>query len=163
MPDTLGRLIFEFGARVRLFKNRTVSQSETIGNLTERDLAILEYVYDKGEASFAQIAQHLHMADIPRASTSAISQTITALYADKGLVEKRLNPQDQRQPIITLTEKGRQTVEIMRKVRLELLTIVKASMDLSETEAAIVEQAFARGIQYFDKLLAHETVPHSHN
>ena len=154
MPDTLGRLMFDFAARVRWYRNYEMARAEVAAGLTERDLAILDFVQAKGSATFAEISRHLNMSNLPQASASTISQTISALFVEHHLVEKRQNPQDQRQPIVTLTEKGKDIVEQVRQVRVKMLTQVKTSMELSDTEAMILEKAFTKGIENFDKILA---------
>lgn len=66
-----------------------------------------------------------------------------------------MNPQDQRQPIITLTEKGKITIEKVREVRTKCLSMVRESMELDKENAIILERAFACGIENFDKILNH--------
>ncbi|MCK5270811.1 MAG: hypothetical protein KAJ46_08505, partial [Sedimentisphaerales bacterium] len=105
-----------------------------------------------GSATFNEVAEELHIQDIPRSSASSISQAISALYIDQGMVDKRPNPKDQRQPIITLTEKGRAAVEKIKEMRIDMLTKVKIAMELSDSDASVLEQAFARGIANFDKI-----------
>ncbi len=121
--------------------------------LTERDLAIMEFVFEKGQVTFGEIAKELRVTGVPQASLSSISQRITALYSKHGLVDKRLNPQDQRQPIITLTEKGKTTMEKVWEVRTRCLNKVRESMELDKENAIILERAFSRGIENFDKIL----------
>jgi len=153
LPDKLGRLMFDYAALIRRYRDIEMAKIEEAARLTERDLAILNYVYDKGEATFGEIANELHFKAIPRSSASAISQAITALYTHDGLVEKRLNPKDQRQPIVTLTEKGRTVVEKVRAVRIDIYNKVKLSMDLSQEESAVIEEAYSRGITNFKDIL----------
>ena len=157
MPDRLGRLLFEFAARIRRYRNLEMARVESAAKLSEREVAILEFISSKGQATFGEVAKELIASDLPKTSASALSQTISALFTDQGLVEKRLNPQDQRQPIITLTDKGKTILDAVREVRIKVLTKVKASMELSESDALILEQAWARGIVNFDKILAKES------
>ncbi len=152
MPDKLGQLLFGFAARIRRYRNGQMAQIEEAAGLSERDIAILDFVYQKGSATFNEVAEELHIQDIPRSSASSISQAISALYIDQGMVDKRPNPKDQRQPIITLTEKGRAAVEKIKEMRIDMLTKVKIAMELSDSDASVLEQAFARGIANFDKI-----------
>lgn len=154
MPDKLGRLLFEFSARVRRYRTSEMARLEAMAALSQRDLSILEFVAEKGQASFAEVAQELNFSDLPGRSASSVSQAIGALYAKHGLVEKRPNPQDQRQPIITLTEKGEAIVESSRQLRAKVLAQVKSAMELNDSDAAVLEKAFSKGIDSFDKLLA---------
>ena len=156
MPDRIGQLMFNFAVRARRYRNRAMSQVEATVDLTERNLAILEFIYEKRQATFGEIARELRILDLPQTSQSTISQAISTLYAQYGLVEKRLNTQDHRQPIITLTEKGRAMAEKLREVRKKILTRFKTAMELSEADASFLEDALRRGIENFDKLLSED-------
>ncbi len=153
MPDKLGLLMAEFSRVVRRYRAWGMQQIESIAGLSERDVAILEYVYGKKEATFAQIAQEMNCANMPNTSASTISQAISALYTKRKLVDKRLNPADQRQPIVTLTTKGKQAVEEVLKFRKIYLSQVRESMELSPEDTAILESSFERGIINFEKIL----------
>lgn len=152
MPDKLGQLLFGFAARIRRYRNGRMSRIEEAAGLSERDIAILDFVYQKGSATFNEVAEELHVQDMPRSSASSISQAISALYIDQGMVEKRPNPKDQRQPIITLTEKGKAAVEKVKEMRTDMLTKVKIAMELSDSDASVLERAYARGIANFDRM-----------
>jgi len=154
MLDRISQLMFNFAIQVRRYRNREMSQVEATVNLTERSLAILEFIYEKRQVTFSEIAKELRILDLPQTSQSTISQAISALYIQQGLVKKRLNPQDQRQPIVTLTKKGKVVAEKLREVRTKVLTSVKTSMELSESDAHILEDVLERGIENFDKLLS---------
>ncbi len=152
MPDKLGQLLFGFAARIRRYRNGQMAQIEEAAGLSERDMAILDFVYQKGSATFNEVAEELHIQDVPRSSASAISQAISALYIDQGMVEKRPNPKDQRQPIITLTEKGRTAIEKVKEMRIDMLTKVRVAMELNDADASVLERAYARGIVNFDRM-----------
>lgn len=152
MPDKLGQLLFGFAACIRRYRNGQMARIEEAAGLSERDIAILDFVYQKGSATFNEVAEELHIQDVPRSSASSISQTISALYINQGMVEKRPNPKDQRQPIITLTEKGRAAIEKVKEMRTDMLTKVKIAMELNDSDASVLEQVFARGIANFDKI-----------
>jgi DNA-binding MarR family transcriptional regulator len=152
LPDKLGQLLFGFAARIRRYRNGRMARIEEAAGLSERDIAILDFVYQKGSATFNEVAEELHIQDVPRSSASAISQAISALYINRGMVEKRPNPKDQRQPIITLTEKGRAAVEKVKEMRIDMLTRVKVAMELNDSDASVLERAFTRGITNFDKI-----------
>jgi len=153
VPDKLGRLLSQFAKKIRRYRGREMARTEMAVGLSERDLVILEFVCERGQATFGEIAHELRVANVPKASASSISQRITALYAKHGLVDKRLNPKDQRQPIITLTEKGQITIEKVREVRAKCLSMVRESMELNQENAIILERAFSSGIENFDKIL----------
>ena len=154
MPENLGRLMFDFTARIRRYRNSRMVRIEEAAGLSERDMAILDFVYQKGSATFNEVAEELRIQNVPRSSASAISQAISSLFINQGMVEKRPNPKDQRQPIITLTEKGRAAVEKVKEMRIDMLAKVKIAMELNDTDASILERAFARGITNFDRITA---------
>ena len=154
MPDTLGRLLFEYSGQVRRYRARETAQIESIAGLSERDIAILEFINSKKQTTFGEINRELHLSDMPRSSASTVSQAISALFVERGLVEKRLNPQDQRQPIIFLTDKGKALVEEILQVRRDILAKVKETMELDQTGEKMLREALAKGIANFDKLLS---------
>jgi DNA-binding MarR family transcriptional regulator len=153
LPDKLARLMFDFGSRVRRYRSKLMSQVEAMDGLSERDIAILELVAGRKEITFAEVAQELNLSDVPPASASTVSQAISALFIDRKLVEKRINPEDQRQSIISLTKKGQALVDEIAMARQKLVELLKDSMELSDADAAVLERAFIRGIENFDKLL----------
>jgi len=153
LPDRLAKLMFDFGSRVRRYRGRLMSQVEAAAGLSERDVAILELVDGRKEITFAEIAQELNLSDVPPASASTVSQAISALFIDRKLVEKRINPEDQRQSIISLTKKGQALVDDIAESRRKLVELLKSSMELTDADAAVLERAFTRGIENFDKLL----------
>lgn len=153
MPDKLGQLLFDYGGRVQRYRSRVNSQIESLAGLSERDVAILEFINSKTEVTFGQIAGELSAAHLPRASASTVSQAISALFVERKLVEKRLNPKDQRQPIITLTENGKALVGEIQQVRRQVLFKVRDSLELSDEEATMLEDALERGIENFDGFL----------
>jgi len=153
LPDRLGKLMFDFGSRVRRYRGRLMSQVEAAAGLSERDVAILELIDSKKEITFAEIAKELDLSDMPPASASTVSQAISALFIDRKLVEKRINPEDQRQSIISLTKKGQALVDEIAASRRKLIELLKESMELADGDAAVMERAFIRGIKNFDKLL----------
>ena len=153
MSDKLGRLLFDYGSRVRRYRSRVDSQIESLAGLSERDVVILEFVNSKTEVTFGQIAGELSAVQMPRAAASTVSQAISVLFVERKLVEKRLNPKDQRQPLITLTESGKVLVEEIQQVRRQILIKVKETMELDDQDATMLEDALERGIRNFDKLL----------
>lgn len=154
MPEILGSLMGEFNARIRRYRYRKISTSPLISGLSDRDLTILELVYHKQAVTFAEITQELQGANTPRSSTSTISQTVSALWTKNGLVEKRPNPADQRQPIIVLTEKGKKVVKEFLELRRHVLEQIRIVMELDDNEVRIFENVFQRGINNLDKILA---------
>ncbi len=154
MPDTLGNLMFELSARIRKYRNSEMAKIVEAAGLTERDLAIMEFVNDKGKATFSEILEDLKMSNLPKASASAVSQAISSMYVEDGLVEKRPNPRDQRQPLISLTDKGKTVVEKNQEVRRKYMMMIRESMELTQEDYEVMIRAFKRGIENFDIMLA---------
>ncbi len=157
MPDKIGLLIFQYAAQIRKYRNQIMAQMEDVAGLTERDLAILEFVAIRGEVTFSEVTRELNLEGMPKSSASSISQAISALYANRKLVNKRPNPEDQRQPIISLTDKGNDVNNRVQQTRRNLLNKVIESMELTENERQTLEKAYKKGIKNFDKLLNQTT------
>ena len=153
LSNKLGQLLSDYSGRVRRYQSLVNSQIDSMAGLPERDIAILEFIHGKNEATFGQIADELIAAEMPQASESTVSQAVTAMFVKRELVAKRFDPKDQRRPLITLTEKGKALVEEIQRVRRQVLIEVRNSLELSDGEAAMLEDALERGIGNFDKLL----------
>ena len=153
MPDRLGLLLFDFSGRVRRYRSRMTSQIRSISGLSDRDTAILEFINSKSETTFGEINRELNLSEMPKSSASTVSQAISALFMERELVEKRVNPRDQRQPIITLTPKGKALVEEILQVRRDILVKVKESLALDEEGEKMLKEALMRGIDNFDNYL----------
>lgn len=158
MPDTLVDLMVEFGGLVQRYRAEEARKTAATLGLTERDFVILEFVAGKGEATFAEISEYLRLSDMPTPAASTISQTISALYAKHGLVEKRAAPQDQRQPLVSLTDKGRKLVGRALEVRRRVLSDVKTAMKPSREEQKVLETVFRRGLENFRTMLSRDLV-----
>jgi len=157
MEERLGQLYFEFRDRILRYKRGLYFDEDFIADLSERDLFILDFVDTRGQVTFQEIISHLKLAFTEGISSSTISQTLSKLYIKHKLVEKLPNPQDQRQPIIRLTEKGREVAAKNRRIFHELVDEVIRAMELSPREREIFEKAYSNGIDYFDRYFAEKS------
>ena len=107
--------------RVRLYIASKVSEQK-VGDLTDRETLILELVGMKGNMSISEIGSLY-----PTVSNSTISTTITKLWKDKKLVDKRILPENQRVTTVSLTEKGRNVLEEIKRTQAEVFGTVTVS------------------------------------
>ncbi len=152
MPDTLTLLLFDFGAVVRRYLNRELNKLMTETDLSARDFAIIELLYqtEGHQAKFSEIASELAGSDLPPAAASTVSQAITGLWRrDPRLVDKTPNPDDQRQPIVSLTDAGREVAERIRDLRVRVLRAAQDAMQLREDEYKVFGDVFNRAIPNF--------------
>lgn len=122
---------------------------------------MLEFLLDrKGRATLNEITTALESLNLWPAKASTISQAITALWRrEKGsLVQKELNPEDQRQPVIVLTPEGKKIAEKISRVNLLVMRLAREAMDLSVTDEKVLLRVFERGSDNFENL-AKEAAP----
>jgi MarR family transcriptional regulator, transcriptional regulator for hemolysin len=89
---------------------------------------VLEYLSDFGPVTQTRIADHLHQG---RAATGA---TIDRLH-DRGLVERRTDPDDRRVWLVELTATGRDLVGAITSVDEKLRTELRAGISRAERQA----------------------------
>ena len=110
MSKTLENLLVEF---IKLTQRSRQRERENVlhdKNLIPRDVEILGILFEHHpqRMTFKDIVDELDAGAVKPTNRSTISQAITRLMKDHGLVEKVLDVNgDQRQPIIVLTEPGR--------------------------------------------------------
>lgn len=96
---------------------RRLRQVQTEGELTLPESSALARL-DRGGPTTATA-----LARLEQISPQSMGSTLGALEA-RGLVERRPDPEDGRQAIMSLTEAGRQTLRTRRNARTELLAQV---------------------------------------
>jgi DNA-binding MarR family transcriptional regulator len=151
MADELIELMTKFGAVVRQYRASQMGKITESLRLSERDVAILEYLDQRERATFHDIAAMLHVSDLQRTSRSTVSQAVTTLWRDRGLVLKESNPADQRQPLVSLTEKGKKLVAEVRKVQRDILARLRVAMKPEKAESLVLCKVFRRGLQNFEQ------------
>ena len=145
MGPALEKVIHEISLRMRLLRARQEDTGSE--SLTERETMLLELLNEHGQMTVSQIA-----ASYPGVSESTISTGVTKLWRDK-LVSKTINPENQRVTIVELTEKGKKTLEIVKRQRAERFNTLFHAIKATENEKQVFIRVLTRAIAYFDEVL----------
>src|SRR5210317_1787214 len=140
-------LIYDLAFRVRLYIASKISEKK-VGNLTDRESLIIELIGMKGSMSISEIGSLY-----PTVSNSTISTTITKLWKDKKLVDKRILPENQRVTTVSLTDKGRQVLEEIKRTQSEVFSTVTVSLGLTPDQVGHFQDLLENAIDFFDKTL----------
>ena len=147
MKNTTEKLIYDMAFRVRLYIASKISEQK-VGDLTDRETLILELVGMKGDMSISEIGSLY-----PTVSNSTISTTITKLWKDKKLVDKKILPENQRVTTVSLTEKGKKVLEEIKRTQSEVFGTVTVSLGLSPDQVEYFQEILENAIGFFDKTL----------
>jgi DNA-binding MarR family transcriptional regulator len=140
-------LLYELSLRVRVLRASQESIEDKSSALTRREELLLEIIGLRVQSSVSSIR-----ASYPSVTLSSISSSITELWKKK-LVEKHVNPDDQRLTMITLSEKGKAVLTSIRKSQKIMLGKVTESLNLTEEQEALVKDLLIQSINYFDQHL----------
>ena len=140
-------LIYDMVLRVRLYIASKISEKK-VGDLTDRESLIIELIGMKGSMSISEIGSLY-----PTVSNSTISTTITKLWKDKQLVDKRILPENQRVTTVTLTEKGRKILSEIRSTQSDAFSTVAISLGLPPDQVENIQEILQHAIGFFDKTL----------
>ena len=147
MESNTEKLIYDMAFRVRLYIASKISEQK-VGDLTDRETLILELVGMKGNMSISEIGSLY-----PTVSNSTISTTITKLWKDKKLVDKRILPENQRVTTVSLTEKGKKVLAEVKRTQSEVFSTVTVSLGLSPDQVVYFQEILENAIVFFDKTL----------
>jgi len=150
MKNNTESLIYDMAFRVRLYIASKISENK-VGDLTDRESLIIELIGMKGSMSISEIG-NLY----PTVSNSTISTTITKLWKDKQLVDKRILPENQRVTTVTLTEKGKKILSEIRRTQSDVFSTVAVSLGLSPDQIENFQEVLEHAIGFFDKSLGLE-------
>ena len=140
-------LIYDMAFRVRLYMASKVSEQK-VGDLTDRESLIIELVGMKGSMSISEIGSLY-----PTVSNSTISTTITKLWKDKKLVDKRILPENQRVTTVTLTDKGRQILKEIKRTQSDVFSTISVSLGLSPDQVEYFHDILKNAIRFFDETM----------
>ena len=140
-------LIYDMAFRVRLYMASKVSEQK-VGDLTDRESLIIELIGMKGNMSISEIGSLY-----PAVSNSTISTTITKLWKDKKLVDKRILPENQRVTTVTLTDKGRQILKEIKRTQADVFSTISVSLGLSPDQVEYFHDILKNAIRFFDKTM----------
>ena len=147
MDKGITGLLYELSLRVRVLRASRESTADTSSALTRREELLLEIIGLRGQSSVSSIR-----ALYPSVTLSSISSSITELWKKK-LVEKHVNPDDQRLTMIKLSEKGKEVLTSIRKSQKIMLGKVTESLNLTEEQEVLLKDLLFRSINYFDQHL----------
>lgn len=147
MENSIESIIHEMAFRVRLYK-LIQSAGNKEGALTERDMTMLELINMKNEMSISKIA-----ALYPTVSSSTISNTITKLWREDKLVNKKINPDNQRITNVSLTQKGKEAIQAIKTNNSRIYATIVKALDLDLEEEEVFNRVLKKGINFFDDLI----------
>jgi len=148
MDEVIEMMIYDMAVRVRLFIASKLSEEKGVNDLSDRESLLLELIGTKGSMSISEIGNFY-----PRVSSSTISTTITKLWKEKKLVDKNIPPENQRITAVSLTDKGREIVEQIKRKQSDVFTNVAQSLGLTADQNESFHQVLENSIGFFDKLL----------
>ena len=147
METKLPKAILELSERMRLLRAMQEEENGT-ALLTERELMILSLLDEEGEKTISEIAEC-----IPNVSFSTVSTDITRLWRDKKMLNKTIDPDNQRTTNVSLTEKGKETMKTAKQQRAERFKKLFVAIDASDEEKEALLRIVNRAVQYFDEIL----------
>jgi DNA-binding MarR family transcriptional regulator len=151
MKKVTETMIYDMAFRVRLYIASMLSEERRANDLSEREALILELIGTKGSMSISEIGNFY-----PKVSNSTISTTISKLWKDKKLVDKKILPENQRVTTVNLTEKGHAVLEQIKKNQSDVFNTVTTSLGLTVEESESFHFILENAIDYFDELLGLE-------
>jgi DNA-binding MarR family transcriptional regulator len=121
---------------------------QKVGDLSDRESLIIELVGMKGRMSISEIGSLY-----PTVSNSTISTTITKLWKDKKLVDKKILPENQRVTTVTLTEKGKEILTEIKRTQADVFSTISVSLGLSPDQAEYFQDILKNAIGFFDETM----------
>ena len=147
MDKGIADLMVELNLRVRLLRASRESTADKSSALTLREELLIEIIGLREQSSVSSIR-----ASYPSATLSSISSSITELWKKK-LVEKHVNPDDQRLTMVKLSENGKRVLTSIRNSQKNVLGKVTESLNLTGEQNILVRDLLIRSINYFDQYL----------
>ena len=151
MAEVTETMIYEMAFRVRLYIASNFSEDKRLNDLSEREALLLELVGTMGSLSISEIGNFY-----PKVSSSTISTTITKLWKDKKLVDKRILPENQRITTVNLTDKGRSVLEQIKQNQSDVFKTVATSLGLSVKQSESFQHILEHAIGQFNEMLGLE-------
>ena len=148
MKEVTVTMIYDMAFRVRLYIASQLSEENRLTDLSEREALILELIGTKGRMSISEIGNFY-----PKVSSSTISTTITKLWKDKNLVDKKILPENQRITTVNLTDKGHTVLAQIKKNQSDVFKTVTKSLGLTAEQSESFQYILEHAIGYFDEML----------
>ncbi len=147
MDKGLDTLLYELSLRVRVLRASQESTANKLSALTSREELLLEIIGLKEQSSVSSIR-----ASYPSVTLSSISSSITELWKKK-LVEKQVNPDDQRVTMVKLSEKGKEVLNGIKKNQKIMYGKITESLNLTNEQEVLIRDLLAHSIEFFDRYL----------
>ena len=148
MSEVTETMIYEMAFVLRLYFASKLLEEKRIHDLSERESLLLELLGTKGGMSISELCKFY-----PKVSSSTISTTITKLWKDKRLVDKKILPENQRITTVILTEKGRRVLRQIKNKQSRVFKTVTSSLGLSKEQSESFCELLGNAILFFDNLL----------
>lgn len=142
----LEQLIDELDLRVRLLQAMQEGSLQP-GDLTAREMLLLELLQRHGEMTITQISSRC-----VGAATSTISMTVTKLWR-AGLVSKVRDPENQRVTRVALTAKGQEALAKGKEKRRERYNAFIKALDVNDEEYTVLVSLLSRAVAHLDMVL----------
>lgn len=147
MAKNIETLIYEISLRVRLFMASKEARNN-IADLTQRERLLLELIGMRENMSISEISKLC-----PTVSNSTISTTISKLWKERNLVEKRILPENQRITTVSVTTRGRDVLHAIKEAESEVYKTIAESLGLSPEEDEFFKAFIENAIQFFNQKL----------
>ena len=148
MKEMTEMMIYNLALRVRLYIASKPSDENRVEDLSGREALLLEIIDAKGRMSISEISHYY-----PKVSSSTISTTVSRLWREKMLVEKKILPENQRITTVSLTERGRNALRQIKKNQTDVLNTVAGSLGVTAESNEFLQQILKNAIGFFDELL----------
>ena len=126
----------------RLVASRTsprMHDNKKLGRVTVHQARIFGHIFSNPDVD-VRIKRLAHDLDV---TPAAVSQAVERLVSD-GLLDRRSDPKDRRAVVITISDKGRQLLDEIKKESNALLADIYREINITSDEAAIFGDVLAR-------------------
>jgi DNA-binding MarR family transcriptional regulator len=124
------KLALRFGALVQEFLVESAIEASDAGDVTATQVGALRYIERHVPAFVGELSFGLSIT--PPAATKTVDRLVA-----KGLVERREDPDDRRQHLLTLTEAGQALLDRVKREQAERLGAVLGRMEEAERKALV--------------------------
>ncbi|MBM3266700.1 MAG: MarR family transcriptional regulator [Candidatus Sericytochromatia bacterium] len=124
------KLALRFGALVQEYLVEGVLEAAAAGDVTATQVAALRYIERHVPAFVGELSFGLSIT--PPAATKTVDRLV-----GKGLVDRREDPEDRRQHLLTLTAAGQDLLDRVKSAQADRLGAVLGRMEEAERKALI--------------------------
>lgn len=142
----LERLIDEISVRMRLLQ--VEQDTEDSGRYSEREILLLELIDKKKKISISEITTKFKII-----GKSVISSTISNFWKAQ-IVNKEKDFENQRITYVSLTPKGKKSLNTIRKHKADRFSTLIEALNLNPKQKEMLEQILENAIKLLDKKMA---------